>query len=165
MNTVSNGLRIGSNFWPAVKTPETSEHTSAALRIRDRQQPGCAESAWLAPLTLDETAAPGPQCSQARRRASDKGFLPLSSDDYLMLLDWTGRQVVRGKSGSVPAELAPIVQRLGIEGRHWYRLATRFGQLFYVVAGNRASLTHEATRHQRRWYQAPGGQLLTATAA
>ena len=119
----------------------------------------------MAPLPLAETSAPGTQRSQTNQRSSDKGFLPLSLEDYLMLLDWTGRQVVRGKPGRVPVELAPILQRLGIEGQHWYGLATRFGQRFYLVAGNRASLTHEATRRHRRWYQAPGGHLLTAMAA
>jgi hypothetical protein len=62
---------------------------------------------WLAPLELDEAGAPGPQPSVLPTRASDKGFLPMGVEDYLELLDWTGRQTVAGKTGTIPAHLAP----------------------------------------------------------
>jgi hypothetical protein len=46
---------------------------------------------WLSPfpnadLPAWSLEAPSP------RRASQQGFLPLAPDDYLALLDWTGRQ-------------------------------------------------------------------------
>jgi hypothetical protein len=42
-------------------------------------------------------------------RASDKGILPISLDDYLKLLDWTSRKVVAGKRGSIPVDMATLV--------------------------------------------------------
>lgn len=71
----------------------------------------------------------------------------------------------KGKSGKVPSELARILIRLGIETDDWFTWSTRFGKLFYCMAGGRTSLAREAARRQRRWYQAPGGQLLSAIAA
>jgi len=146
-------------------TPEESPHTSVAIRWQQYRAAGSRAAEWLAPLTLSERASPGPQVSAQSVRCSDKGFLPVSLEDYLQLVDWTGRQVVAGKSGHIPERLAPILIRLGIDRRHWLPLSTRFSSLFYCVAGSRPTLAREAIRRRRRWYQAPGGQLLTATAA
>ena len=147
-----------------VETPEDSEHTSAKRRI-ERQAGDDSVANWLVPLTLDELAPPGPMNSRLPTRCSDKGCLPILLEDYLMLLDWTGRQIVQGKSGSVPTHLAPILQRLGIDAENWLPLTTKFDRLFYRFAGRRDTLAAEAHRRGRRWYQAPGGDLLTATAA
>ena len=128
-------------------TPKTSEYTSIKRRIESLDAPpaqvvtpGCAAQAappdgWLAPIPLDEaTTDPGPLASATGRRASDKGCLPLSLADDLELVDWTGRQMVVGKS-SIPAHLPPILERLGIAAGNWLPLVTGFGRLFHRVAG------------------------------
>ena len=48
--------------------------------------------------------------SKTGKRASDKGFLEMSFELYLKLLDWTGRQIRRDTKGRIPAELAPIME-------------------------------------------------------
>ena len=58
----------------------------------------------------------------------------MSLSDYLELVDWTGRQMVAGKS-SMPAHLPPILQRLGMESSTWLPLIRGFGRLFHRVAG------------------------------
>jgi len=58
----------------------------------------------------------------------------MSLTDYLDLVDWTGRQVVRGKS-NLPQHLPPTLKRLGIESENWLPLVTGFGRLFHRVAG------------------------------
>ena len=50
---------------------------------------------------------------QEGQRASDTGFLAMSLESYLKLLDWTGRQLRRDdKRGRIPDQVAPILQRL-----------------------------------------------------
>ena len=147
------------------ETPEQSEHTSAKRRIDQHRNRDPQASDWLAPLTIDELALPGPSPSSLSSRCSDKGVLPVSLEDYLMLLDWTGRQVAQGKSGKVPDHLAPILIRLGIDTEHWTTLSSRFGELFFSVAGSPPTLAAAAARKGHRWYQAPGGPLLSAGAA
>ena len=55
--------------------------------------------------------------------------------------------------------------RLGIDADAWMSLTTRFGELFYRIAGRRETLAREAERKGRRWYQAPGSRLFTVTVA
>ena len=54
-----------------------------------------AKSGWLSPIEIDETSDPiGADLAQVSdqdvRRASSKGFLNLTLEFYLELLDWTG---------------------------------------------------------------------------
>jgi hypothetical protein len=132
-------------------TPESSLYTSVERRIAAVCRPDRVArrlvnarrpDAWLSPVPLCERAtAPGPQPSDGGFRASDKGFLPMSVEDYLELVDWTGRQIVRGRAGgTIPAELPSILSRVGIGDRDWLPLVTGFGRLFHRVAGAPQSL-------------------------
>ena len=137
-------------------SPETSEHTSAKLRIEARAE-------WLAPLELAANCEPGPTSSERPERASDKGFLPMPLADYLDLLDWTGRQVAPGKRGTIPAQLAPLLDRVGIPAESWVELSLGFGKLFHRVAGCPASIAREAARRSPRTFRSPGTRLLRTT--
>ncbi len=97
---------------------------------RKRRGPMVSSDAWLAPLTIDERKSLGAQASKSGLRASDKGFLTLSVEEYVTLLDWTGRQGRPDKRGSIPAELAPILERLGIEGSMWCDLVWEYKKYF-----------------------------------
>ncbi|MDA1013127.1 MAG: hypothetical protein O3A00_01600 [Planctomycetota bacterium] len=47
----------------------------------------------MAPVDLQERAGEtGPDANQQGARCSNKGFLPMSTVDYLSLLDWTARR-------------------------------------------------------------------------
>jgi hypothetical protein len=70
---------------------------------------------------------------------------------YLELLDWTGRQLVRGKRGSIPPNLAPILERLKIGEDDWLELAGNFGCLFRRVAGRPPSIAQIRTRQGGRF--------------
>ncbi len=106
-------------------TPETSDFTSAQERIEDRQSAVDVSTAdaqdvrtehgdnagWLSPLGLDPPRKKVRE-RQTTRRASNLGCLPMTLDDYLKLLDWTGRQIRLDKTGRIPAECAPVLERL-----------------------------------------------------
>lgn len=90
----------------------------------------------LSPIDLKErTTKPGPDVHLGGNRCSNKGFLPMTTAQYLELLDWTARQVVAGKSGATPKSVAPLMQRLGLSEETWCSLVKDFGRLFSVVAG------------------------------
>ena len=93
------------------------------------------------------------QEEDAARRASSQGFLSLSVEDYLRLLDWTGRQVRRDKRGAIPGRLAPILDRLQVAGETWVQSVRNFGRWFHRAVGRADRLSEEAARRGKRWFQ------------
>ena len=117
---------------------------------------------WLTPVTVDERSAAyrGAMPSKTGKRASDKGFLGISFELYLKLLDWTGRQIRRdNKKGRIPSDLAPILERVGLSGELWCDLVKRFGKIFKRVAGTPESLAQEAIRRGQSGYRTGGSPL------
>ena len=157
------------------ETPEASRYTSAFLRIQARQarlaqalshspKPGQANSVnqseleaacWLAPV---DVTAPPPDGAQAElgRRASDHGFLEMTLDDYLSLLDWSGRQLRCDKRGAIPAHLGPILERLQVDVDFWLAGLENFRDWYRTMAGRVQTLVKHARENGRRWFQGVG---------
>ena len=112
------------------------ERSNSSEQSGRRLAPCRSRGRHLAPVDLRErNTSPGPNPNKQGTRCSNKGFLPMSTADYLMLLDWTARQKRPDKRGSTPKELAPIFRRLGIAETTWLEMVQNFGRLFSVVAG------------------------------
>ena len=118
---------------------EDSDHTSVQRRIEARSDDDALRErrdAFLSPLCIDEAGdAVGPVASKGSCRCSDKGYLAMTLEDYLLLLDWTARRSAGGKRGKTPACVRPILDRIGIAESNWCDLVSEFGQLFGCVAG------------------------------
>jgi len=118
---------------------------------------GEAADAWLAPVFLDERANaypdpsvanisedaaenmrayPGGACNPiGAPRLSNKGFLPLTVEQYVAIVDSLGRVIRRGKRGHIPAHLPPILERLSIHPETWYAsLMDRFKRSTLLLA-------------------------------
>ena len=85
---------------------------------------------------------------KTNRRADNKGCLPMSLDDYLELLDWTGRQFRTDKRGAIPAACTPILDRLDCSEESWFDLVQNFRKRFRNEAGS--LLAVRAFRSKRR---------------
>jgi len=154
------------------ESPETSRFTGARDCIDDlcargdrsrmsdhewERSRGCPYSGWMSPIEIDErTDSLGSDAGATGRRASDKGFLPISLCAYLELLDWTGREIRSGKRGAIPSHLAKILTRLGLNTTHWCDLVSKFGRYFKRAVGTAAHLKEEAARRGQHWMQSPG---------
>jgi REP element-mobilizing transposase RayT len=155
-----NPIRAG-----IAKTPESSQFTSAFERLkglreerpelRDESPEGKSggeqagdsrRGEWLSPVEVARSHAAESKTAVPCGRASNRGCLAMSQQDYLKLLDWSGRQLRHGKRGTIPAALPPILTRLGLSGDGWMTLMKDFGRLFHRAAGNPESLAREATR-------------------
>jgi REP element-mobilizing transposase RayT len=86
-------------------------------------------------------------------RASDQGFLPIQIKKYLMLLDWTGRELRQDKRGAIPDHLAPILDRLGLDRSNWVQTVRDFGRMFKQASGRWSSRARTAPHCSRRWFQ------------
>jgi REP element-mobilizing transposase RayT len=155
------------------ESPETSRFTSAFERIQAQQAESDAQESdaqrergnWVSPVELARDHA-SESASVPTVRASNRGCLSMTQSQYLQLLDWSGRQVSRGKRGAIPAGLPPILARLGVSEDGWLKLVKDFGRLFRRAAGSPASLAREATRRERRWLHGTraGRSVFTETA-
>lgn len=141
------------------ETVESSDHTSVQRRIEAMRQEnsvkrqtggpasprpaspqvdsiGNAPDRMLSPLSIDESRDPtGPCPSVDPSRCSDKGYLPMSTLDYVELLDWTARQSRPGGPKPSRQGLPPVVPRLGLSPEAWCELVSGFGRWFHHVAG------------------------------
>ncbi len=79
------------------------------------------------------------------------GYAVMSKPKNVMLLDWTGRELRRDKRGAIPDELAPILDRLGVDRSNWVETVSDFGRMFKQAAGRASSLVGAAPRASRRW--------------
>jgi hypothetical protein len=130
----------------------------ARARKLGKARPGDADY-WLSPI--DESVALaclGPEeCGAEFRKNAPKGmrfervgWLPMTLDQYLELLDWTGRQVRRDKKGSIPADAPPILERLGVKPDDWCEVTTQFGDWYKYAAGTAERMNDHAKKIGRR---------------
>jgi len=134
-------------------SPETSDHTSAQKRIQSVENGDD-------PVKPDQPNQPLPFVGYPRQN-SPIG-LPFRLQDYLELLDWTGRQYRRGKRGVIDDALPPILDRLAIEPEKWLYSASHFESAFKGFVGTVHSLVHAC--RNLCYQRTPGlstGKLLT----
>ena len=117
--------------------PEDSDFTSVKERIEERKRPE-SEALWLCPIDTEGSSP-------------IRGILPMTRDEYLSLIDWTGRQVRADKPGAIPDHLAPILDRLAINQSRWVGTVNSYGSLFHRVAGQVESIVAAARQAGKRW--------------
>jgi hypothetical protein len=131
---------VGLAAEQSMVTAQMTEQLTGATVDAQRQERAAAEARdrTLAPIQLHELRdALQILPSQSGYRCSDRGFLNMTSSDYIELLDWTARYVVPGKRGATPEDAPPVFQRLGLglSAGTWCELVANFGKLFKIVAG------------------------------
>lgn len=130
-------------------TPEESLYTSAYWQIEAMEivandperalSPSSLPDAFLAPTELKKDAE-GPMPSENGCRASDRGFLSISSEEYLIVLDLVGRILHPDKRGSIPTELPPIFERLKLRADNLAQLVQSYQHMFRSLVGSPESL-------------------------
>jgi REP element-mobilizing transposase RayT len=123
------------------KTPEESDYTSIQERI---QQAMKKEPCVL--LSFNDTI-----CQSKKDKA-----IPFEHNDYLALVDWSGRAILENKRGSIPENTPPILTRLGIDEKDWINHIRYFERQFPTVAGNIDKLRELAEQTSRRWIKGMG---------
>ena len=133
--------------------PSTSDHKQAKNRVSPESR---KSDRFLSPLTLEtRNGELGAVLSQNGCRASDKGFLPMVLGDYILLLDWTARKLVREKRGATPQAVAPVLKRLGLDAKAWCKLVSNFGRMYYNVAGRPQTIEATSSRVSHHRYNIP----------
>jgi len=100
-------------------TPEASDYTSIQQRIhasgknRACQRQSASVDRSNQPEIAEEAIAL-PELMRFGGRMDHADELPLSLNDYLDLVDWSGRAIHPDKKGSIPDHYPKIIDRLGI---------------------------------------------------
>ncbi|WP_148864034.1 transposase [Marinobacter fonticola] len=116
-----NPIRAG-----IAKMPETSDFTSVRIRVRQ--------------YLNDTDNLPGLFPFAGYPRQDMPVGLPFRLEDYLELVDWTGRQLRAGKKGHIPENVPPILDRLAIEPKHWLYMSRSFESQFKGLVGTAFNL-------------------------
>ena len=124
------------------ETPEQSDYTSIQTRIRhlvsnDTDNP----SNWLLPMV---------------GWSNHRSGIPLNLDNYLALVDWTGRAQLHNKRGAIPKHLAPILHRLSLDEGTWLKSQHHFGKQYYLAIGGTRRLKALATKVGISWLAGQG---------
>jgi len=141
-------------------TPETSRHTGVRQRIRARQRVVATsrvaarggDQALAASGLADRAPTPNwivpvERCIVGEALANKR----LSTDDYLTLVDATGRVIRPGKRGAIPASLAPILARLDLRVEGWIATMLGWRQMRGSAVGGSEARIAEAARRGTRW--------------
>ena len=121
------------------KTPEQSDFTSIQERIQKAMK---KQHCRLLPFI---------DCTEKKDTA-----IPFELQDYLELLDWSGRAILNHKRGGIPINKPPILLRLGIDDKEWIRHIHYFEKQFPTVAGNIEKLRQLAKQTSRNWIKGIG---------
>ena len=122
-------------------TPENSDHTSIQSRVQHwQEQANNPKSTGSQPYDTENYQPQNLHPFVGNlRQDTPKGIL-FSLVDYLQLVDWTGRQIRDDKTGAIPSDAAPILERLSISPEHWVYLCTHFESHFKGLVGSAHSL-------------------------
>jgi putative transposase len=136
-----NPIRAG-----VADSPENSSFTGIQHRLlaRLRKKKSSRHDAkndppnlWLCPISS---------------RTDPNGILPMSDDEYFDLVDRTGRLIRKDKHGSIDPDLAPILERIGINPLSWHDTASHFEDKFSLVAGMISNVRRFADQLGKRWF-------------
>jgi hypothetical protein len=81
---------------------------------------------------------------------------PLSTADYLQILDWTGRALVPGKRGRIVDDAPAILSVVDRDAGRWAQRVDGFGNGWVRVAGSVQDLMALAERVGQQWLKGIG---------
>ena len=144
-----------------VPTPEPSKHTSIHQRIQEQKHTSphrvnAMSNSWLSPLGRSQKTRDG-----SARRCSNDEVISLTLEEYLRLLDWTGRQIRQDKRGAIPADVSPVLERLRIQSAGWVEVVANFGRWFKHAAGTPESLNKLAKKRDVRSIRGIGASRIS----
>ncbi|MFO1064052.1 MAG: hypothetical protein U0892_09330 [Pirellulales bacterium] len=155
LNTIRTAMAetLESSYFTSIKTRIESLQQEAETK-ESTEDSDASPDRFLAPVQIDEHHDPlGPRPSRTKRRARDKGFLPISRAATIELLDWAVRQVAPGKRVCTPESAPPIFERLEISPVTWCSLVGAFGRLFHHVAGKPNMVASARGKLRRRRFR------------
>ena len=124
------------------ETPESSDYTSVAERIA-----GLGEEPHATASSPEGRAPLMPFDATARMATA----IPFAFDDYLELVDATGRVIREDKRGFIPGHTPRLLERLAIDPEQFIATAGRMLRQFGSAIGTPAHITSLCVARQTRY--------------
>jgi hypothetical protein len=125
-----NPIRAG-----IASTPEDSEFTSIYQRIQSMQG----------------KSTNGPRLRHFHETGNQRDCIPFLFNEYLQLVDWTGRSIRGDKQGAIDNTLPPILHRLNIDKDAWIESMRLKGNVFGRAMGKLNHLRIHAKALGQSW--------------
>ncbi|MEW8424696.1 MAG: hypothetical protein AB2654_03935 [Candidatus Thiodiazotropha sp.] len=138
-----NPIRAG-----LAKTPERSNFTSIQERIAayaEQQSKQKTKQVRKQPTKLHPF-------QRARGKKPSKG-IEFELKDYLRLVDWTGRAIREDKKGAIPSDLAPILERIGLNPDAWLKSVSHYSRNYFSVLGAIDRIKAFALKQEKSWHR------------
>jgi REP element-mobilizing transposase RayT len=119
---------------------ESSLHTTARRRISAVQGNPTRARQPLMPINIAVTA----------------DFLPITTEDYLDLIDWTARLTRGDKRGRIEATEPPILRKLGLSARQWHQQMLGTETNYWRAIGSAQALIEKAAAIGQGWLKGIG---------
>jgi REP element-mobilizing transposase RayT len=127
-------------------TPETSDFTSIQERIRAFSKGGHSNHRELKHPFSNLIDFGGDESLDKMQNS-----IPFYLDNYIALVDWTGRAIRNDKRGSIPQELAPVFERLYMDPDDWLAAVKSASHRYGIARGPLTRLKQYAERLGKQW--------------
>ena len=124
-------------------TPEASEHTSIHRRLQSETDDS-GSVIGLLPFRQQPN-------NEGLNLEGSVSVLPMGFDDYLALLDWTGRRLRNNKSGHIHADVPDIFTRLNYSPAQWLKSHQSNTTWQQRALGSVERIRNYCETLQRRW--------------
>lgn len=135
------------------ETPEDSDFTSIQTRIKNHLKQQKNKSKVKKDKDVDIGKILTPFIGNEHLSKQQTAGIQFSETDYFTLVDVTGRLIREDKRGYIPAELQPILRRLGINSENWLDSVQHFGRKYHVASGSVEKLQQMSAKLEQCWMQ------------
>jgi hypothetical protein len=137
-------------------TPERSDFTSIQERIKDYA--ARRQSSKVKNQASKHQSTKLLSFKRAREKGPTKG-INFQLSDYLRLVDWTGRAIREDKKGAIPSDLAPILERIGLNPDAWLKSVSYYNRNYFSVLGAIDRIKAYAQAQEKSWHRGQSAAL------
>ena len=136
--------------------PEMVEAPSPSLPLPQKSTPAVSAVLGTEQENGESAVSAAPLLEFTGTIGDIESGLPFHFSDYLELVDWTGRAIRENKRGFIPADVPPILTRLGVEAENWIETVRHFRRHFYDFVGPGDILAQRGRALGRSWLRGVG---------
>ncbi len=135
---------------------DSSDHTSVQKRAEDLRNDPSKADAPLMPIA-------GVRLGIAVFTSDTFARLAMSNRQYIELVDFTGRQIKKGKRGKIDEREPTALRKLGLEPEQWTGHVKGIGSGYWRLVASVEALEAKAAEWKRQWLKGIGYARSLAT--